>query len=67
MPELYRLAQSAVELDLVAGGYLPVVTTAPTEAPTAIADKAPFVVEANASGDKIWVYVRGAWKSANLV
>lgn len=63
MPELYRVAQSVTEIEQAAAGYLP-VAAAPTEAPTLIVDKAPFIVDTD--GTKIWVYINGAWKYASL-
>ena len=44
--------------------YIPVTTGTPTGTPTAISGYAPMV--ADSGGDKLWVYIGGAWKSATL-
>lgn len=44
--------------------YIPVTTGTPTGTPTAISGYVPMV--ADSSGNKIWVYINGAWKYAAL-
>jgi hypothetical protein len=45
-------------------GYIPVTTGTPTGVPTAVTGFVPIV--ADSGGNKLWVYINGSWKSANL-
>jgi hypothetical protein len=47
-----------------APGYIPVSEGAPAGVPSPISGYAPMV--ADSSGNKIWVYINGAWKYATL-
>lgn len=44
--------------------YIPVTTGTPTGTPTAITGFVPMV--ADSGGNKLWIFINGSWKSANL-
>lgn len=44
--------------------YIPVTTGTPTGTPDTVSGYAPMI--ADSGGDKLWIYINGAWKSATL-
>lgn len=44
--------------------YIPVTTGTPTGVPTAISGYVPMI--ADSGGNKLWIYINGAWKSTTL-
>lgn len=60
-----KIGTPAPSTDAVSGfAYIPVTTGTPTGTPTSISGYVPMV--ADSDGNKLWIYINGAWKSTTL-